>query len=340
MDSPTALAQPFLTFNGPVLIGTFVDFLLFGVLIMQIYHWRMTERYQRASTWIHYLVYAATFFQTVQIIFAIIACWILLVENWGNPLVWASTPWASTFIPALDSMTSTLVQFFFAWRIRVLSKHILGHIMVALVLVTSLMQCGASWAVSVSYFLKPSVTELPALANIPKTMLSSGAICDCLISFTMVFLLLKARSKVTFKSTIRMLNRTLANVIESGTITAVVVLLELVTFLKLPNTGIFLTFQFMVGKLYANVLLSSLSGNGGVGTSVNYTSSQDSRFPSTGNGMPMNSIPSNVRSHQREQGGDSVQVHIAKAVASDMDFDADGQSDKDFGTGKVGVGHL
>ncbi len=40
--------------------------------------------------------------------------------------------------------------------------------------------------------------------------------------------------------------------------------------------------------------------------------------------MPMNSIPSNVRSHQREQGGDSVQVHIAKAVASDMDFDADG----------------
>ncbi|KIK51279.1 hypothetical protein GYMLUDRAFT_64909 [Collybiopsis luxurians FD-317 M1] len=75
----------------------------------------------------------------------------------------------------------------------------------------------------------------------------------------MVFFMLKARKKTTYKQTITRVENAIKYIIETGAITAIIMLLELALFLALPNE----TYNYMVffssGKIYANALLANLN---------------------------------------------------------------------------------
>ncbi|KAJ7079299.1 hypothetical protein B0H15DRAFT_518880 [Mycena belliarum] len=76
----------------------------------------------------------------------------------------------------------------------------------------------------------------------------------------MVIVLKRARSHSSFKQTESLLNRLITLTIETGAITAGFALLTLVLFKVTPEYYYFLVAEFILGKMYSNVLFTTLNG--------------------------------------------------------------------------------
>jgi len=79
----------------------------------------------------------------------------------------------------------------------------------------------------------------------------------------MYTLLMRARKLCTVKSTETMIDRLLVTTIETGAITFIVACVQLILYLKSPDTFVYLTTTYLLGTLYANVLLATLNGRRG-----------------------------------------------------------------------------
>ncbi|KAJ7701205.1 hypothetical protein B0H17DRAFT_1046214 [Mycena rosella] len=71
---------------------------------------------------------------------------------------------------------------------------------------------------------------------------------------------MQAQHQSRFKSTETILNRLIINTIETGAITAGLALVELILFKIWPNTYYHITTEYVLGRMYSNVLIATLNG--------------------------------------------------------------------------------
>ncbi|KAF8653433.1 hypothetical protein AX16_003941 [Volvariella volvacea WC 439] len=143
------------------------------------------------------------------------------------------------------------------------SKSILGYCVAGVILMISLLQAGAGLGVSVSYVkLNRDPTYVLNLLRVSTVWLVSAMVCDWTITIALVLLLWNARNKTVLRrtSTTGLLDRLIISTVETGAVTSMASLLELVFFLRLPYTFLYTAVLFVIGRLYTNVLLASLNG--------------------------------------------------------------------------------
>ncbi|KAJ7750383.1 hypothetical protein DFH07DRAFT_746276, partial [Mycena maculata] len=228
---------------GPRLVGLLFNWGLLGVLTTQVYIYHISfPKDKRFSKIIVYLVYALDWAQTCS---ATYDAFQWFVYGWGDIPALYDLYSGFLNIPILSSIIGAIVQIFFGWRIWKISQ---SNITFAVIVLLAFLQLGGGGAVGY-YVSLLVVTRSSGLVRAVGVRLAGSAVVDTVIavSMTYFFLNMLRKSKTISQPVIRL-------TIETGTVTAIAAIVDLVFFLKAHN-GLHQVSGVILCKLYSNTLL-------------------------------------------------------------------------------------
>ncbi|GAW02713.1 hypothetical protein LENED_004380 [Lentinula edodes] len=208
---------------GPRLIGILFNWSLLGVLTTQVYIYYLN--FPKDLKWHKVLVYI-----------------VYLLD-------WAQT--CSATYDAFHCVIAAIVQAFFAWRIWRLT---LSRIISILIVLLALLQLGGGIAVGIFVWRDSSeVARSDGLVSAVGVRLAGSAFADTVIAISMTYFLLRSKSQVMGHMN-NVVTRLIRLTIETGTMTAIAAIVDLVFFLKATN-GLHQVSGVILCKLYSNSLL-------------------------------------------------------------------------------------
>ncbi|KDQ29725.1 hypothetical protein PLEOSDRAFT_2726, partial [Pleurotus ostreatus PC15] len=151
-------------------------------------------------------------------------------------------------------LISTPVQLFLAWRISVLTSSKIVAIFISLLAITSL---GGGIAMSALVILNPDFARFETFYPATGTWLGSSALADVIISTALVMTL--RRKRTGMQVTDNIINKIMTFTIQTGFVTAVFAIADVVLALTLRDSGFNFIPDFMLSKLYSNTLIASLN---------------------------------------------------------------------------------
>ncbi|KIM37992.1 hypothetical protein M413DRAFT_448037 [Hebeloma cylindrosporum] len=237
---------------GPMLLGVFINMVLYGILIVQTYHYYLT--FKKDAPWIRYLVLYLFIVESVNTGCDVAIMYQPLIENFGLPDATKNFPTLFAAEPITIVAISTPIQIFFAWRIKLLTKsNIIPLIVVALSIVSL---CGGAWTtaliVKIKLFARKPELHWPALV-----WFLSACIADVLITVVLVTTL--SKRKTGFVATDDAISKIIRMTVQTGMLTAFFAIGDVVFFMTLPHTALNFIWDLALTKLYSNCLLSTLN---------------------------------------------------------------------------------
>ncbi|KAJ7192564.1 hypothetical protein GGX14DRAFT_479904 [Mycena pura] len=252
-------------FEALYLLGTQVNWLLLGTLTLQVYKFHIC--FPKERWWVKTLVYTLFVLEVVQTAVTSHFAYSILVISWGKPSIFTKLPWSSLAAPIFTGITSGSVQSFFAWRIWTLKdKHVWARIVSVVVVMLALMQSLAAFCTDARFAVTTQVTELERLHVGVNVWLIGSAVCDVVITITMLVILTEYRRKTPWKRTDTLISKLIYNTVETGAITTVVAIADVILFILFSQTNLHQAPAFILGKLYTNVLLATLNSRVVMGT--------------------------------------------------------------------------
>ncbi|TFK69372.1 hypothetical protein BDN72DRAFT_616836 [Pluteus cervinus] len=199
---------------GPMLIGVFMNMILYGVLIMQTLTYYQT--YKHDAPWIRYLVLYLFLIETLNTGIDISIMYQPLILEYGLPKATTFFPTMFPFQPISVVAVSTPIQLFFAWRIWLLTRSPWVPILIALFAVTSL--AGGIWTATMvailQLFSKKPQLHVPALV-----WFLAACAADVLITINLVLTLTK--KKTGFVATDDAISKIIRMTVQTGMLTYV-----------------------------------------------------------------------------------------------------------------------
>ncbi|KAK0212252.1 hypothetical protein DFS33DRAFT_1269079 [Desarmillaria ectypa] len=268
---------PIARLSGPVIIACLLHWGLFGTLSVQLYLYYLAFPNDRQFT--KCLVYGIYIVEVAQTILVSHDAFATFGYGFGDmeALIGMHFDWLT--VPVMSAVAACVGQVFYAYRIFILSKSRIVPIFVTCVSLTSSV---AAIVTGVYCFQTDNLTKL----NNRKTSIAVGiwcgssALCDIVIASCMTYYLM--RSDTGFRRTHLLVIKLIRLTIETGSVTAVVALLNLILFFAFPGRTFYTTPALIMPNLYANtvymVLNSRIRIMGGRDT---YTSSTDMSVPMT-----------------------------------------------------------
>ncbi|KAJ7019239.1 hypothetical protein C8F04DRAFT_1323994 [Mycena alexandri] len=254
---------------GPLLIGVFFNMILFGLLIAQTMTYFQTAR--KDPIWMRLLVsFYVLFVETANTALDISVMYQPLVLQYGSipgplPTVFLTRKNSLECLksashhpldvePLCIALVAFPIELFFIWRIRTLTG---GIILPAIFFVFALLAFGAGIWTTIALGGAGRWDNVSVSFQAAKVWISSSMGTDLCIAFTLAWAL---RSKKTgFGGTDTVVNRIVRMTVQTGLITAVVNVLDMLSFLFIKNS----TFNFMwsnpLSKLYSNCMMSTLN---------------------------------------------------------------------------------
>ncbi|KAL1668385.1 hypothetical protein GGF50DRAFT_86176 [Schizophyllum commune] len=231
---------------------------------------------------------AVTLVSGATIGFAMVSQYKVLVTNSGNPGVWMTSPWEFVMTPVTTGLSAFLVQLFFASRIAFFRRDIIGRILSATVslvgpfLVATLAFAGALADMAVYVKNGFNALDLSKIFMVARIWTISSVICDILIAATMTVLLVRSRRQTHFRSTKEMLQRLILQSIETGTVTAFVMVLMLICYETMSSkNSSYTVWELAIGPLYGNVMLFVLNAREGLSSDDVHCNTNDIELDST-----------------------------------------------------------
>ncbi|KAJ3559461.1 hypothetical protein NM688_g334 [Phlebia brevispora] len=240
---------------GPIFVGVVLNILLYGIMITQTFLYFTV--YKKDKIWMKLFVASLFICDTLNTCFDITFLYEPLVNQFGNDDALASATWVFATDPAMTAIIALLVQSFFAWRVKVLTNNM---IVTCVVVFCSICQCCGGLGTAIAVGIVPRFTEFHKFEVIVVVWLAFSAVTDTLITLALVWHL--RRHKTGFSSTDDVVNKIIRLTVQTGMITAVCAIVDLIAFLATP-TGIHLIFNLPLSKLYTNSLMSSLNSRAG-----------------------------------------------------------------------------
>ncbi|KAK0463629.1 uncharacterized protein EV420DRAFT_1745181 [Desarmillaria tabescens] len=256
--------------HGPMLIGLMINTTLLGVVMAQVYIY-MTTYQKRDRLWMKAFVVCLFLTNLTNSILLMAYVYIALIKHFDDVPYLSNATWLFATDPAMTGIIAGTVQLFFAWRVKVLTSNwYLG----SLVAVLALAGTGASIATAAASVSTGTFTKFQEFQSIVIVWLVSACVGDFTITAILVRYLRK--HKTGFQASDELVNRIIRATVQTGLITSVMAIIDLVVYLVDPS-GLHLLFNLMLAKLYTNTLMSSL--NSRVGWSYS-NSNQDSHSQS------------------------------------------------------------
>ncbi|KAF7422992.1 hypothetical protein PC9H_011156 [Pleurotus ostreatus] len=250
-------------FFGPMLIGVFLNTILYGVLVVQTFNYFQTYK-TTDKPLIRYLVIYLLVLETFNTGCVMEMMYDILVKPLGmflflfqpvNSLILTvlcrhrlRAPPFSAKVPSWDQVfISTPVQLFMARRICVLSESVIVPIIIS---VLSFVSLGGGTALSILVTVIPDFSRFNEFYPAVSTWLGASALADLLITGCLLFTL--QRKRTGMRATDGIINKIMLLTIQTGLITTVFAIADLVlAFNFIPD--------FALSKLYTNTLLASLN---------------------------------------------------------------------------------
>ncbi|KAF4613883.1 hypothetical protein D9613_007533 [Agrocybe pediades] len=272
---------------GPLVLGYFLHWGLFGALTVQmgIYH----LAFPKDATWIKFLVYGVYAAEIAQTIMLTAQGFQTFASGFGDmrAVVRVYLLWFS--VPILSSSVSLVVQMFYAYRIMILSK---SKVMAGLIFCLALIQWAGGIATGVIARQQPNLSDF----LFKDTYITLGfwnggaALCDVLIAASMTYYLSKGNRGSEWQATQRVLSKLIRLIIETGTITAAVAIVNLILSVLPGKPTYYQTSSGVLGKLYSNTMMAVF--NSRITFGRNHVSLYESEEPrSTSSGVSPRTYP-------------------------------------------------
>ncbi|CAL1710426.1 unnamed protein product [Somion occarium] len=235
--------------TGPLLIGQFFNWGLFGVLCVQIYIYTLAFPTDRKRQQV--LVAVIFIIEALQTLLGTYDAFRILAEHYGDMLELDRVGLLWFTYPFLNTTASCIVQLFYAWRIRVLSFKTWLPIIIAIL---SLAQTAtgiyeAVVAHEIGVFSK--LSQHAAWSEI--VHLGGTALCDSIITGCMVYYLKK--SQIGFRRFNDFLGKLMRLTMETGALCMAMAIIDLALFLGFEKTNYHTVPASVISKLYSNSLL-------------------------------------------------------------------------------------
>ncbi|KIK62691.1 hypothetical protein GYMLUDRAFT_41607 [Collybiopsis luxurians FD-317 M1] len=242
---------------GPYYFGIVLNTFLYGILLLQliIYY----QGYKTDRPWLRYFVFYLFFVETVNTGISLAMIYQPLVGQFGTDGPMTFFPTLLPSQPLLETAISAPVQFFYAWRIRVIMKS--NWVPALILLATFASIAGAFWT---------SISVVEAHTYLNKELVNHGALTwtwstfgsDVIISIALITSLVRRKSGM--KNTDDAINRIVRTTLQTGAITGIFSVLDVVLFVAVSNSTVNFTFDFGLPKLYSNALVSTLNARSGL----------------------------------------------------------------------------
>jgi len=238
--------------HGPMFIGLLFNTCLYGVTITQCYLYWVTC--QRDPAWIKRFVFVLFLADTANSLFDAMALYGTLVKHFGDLQFLGTCNWLYSSDPATTAIIAFLVQGFYAWRVKALTSNVWFASVISICAVLGL-AAGLVTAVLSSTTIT-LFSEFYKLRTPVIVWLASNVAGDIIITSVLVFYLAKYRTGIVV--TDNLINGIIKVTVQTGMVTAICATINLITYLTVP-TGIYLTFNYTLAKLYANSMMSTLN---------------------------------------------------------------------------------
>nr|GAT57313.1 predicted protein [Mycena chlorophos] len=235
---------------GPMLIGVFFNMILYGVLIGQVLTYY--QLYSRDASWMRIFVAFLFVIETANTALNISIMYQPLILEYGQKPVFFPTVFMTQ--PLCVVLISTPIQLFFAWRIHQLTKSPWVSSIIGVFAAASF--AGGVWTAAMVQLLRQFVKK-PLLHNPALLWFWSSCVADVLITVSLVITL--SKKKTGFVATDSVVDKIIQTTIQTGMITALFSILDVVCFLVLPHYAVNFVWDIALSKLYTNCLLSTLN---------------------------------------------------------------------------------
>ncbi|PPR06019.1 hypothetical protein CVT26_007498 [Gymnopilus dilepis] len=253
--------------TGPRLLGYLFHWGLFGIFVVQVYLYHLAFPNDPLRN--KALVYSVLILEILQTIIITRSAFHVFGEGYGNFSFFNDVELAWLDVPVLTGIIAFIAEGFYAYRIKVLSR---SNWVAGLVLFLALVQLGG--AIAAAVILKDAVLFSRLLSrsySISAGVWNGGAaLCDVVIAICMTYYL-SSRGSGAMYSTRVGLRKVIRLVIETGTITAAVAILNLIL-INITGTSYYLVPSEILAKIYSNSMMVVLNSRMRIG--VEKTSSE------------------------------------------------------------------
>ncbi|KAF9463530.1 hypothetical protein BDZ94DRAFT_1217899 [Collybia nuda] len=289
-------------FTGPLIVGYLLHWGLFGTLTIQLYLYYEafpTDRLSYKS-----LVYGIYIIELAQTILVTHDAFAVFGFGFGNLEAVIDIHFNWFTVPIMSGVVALIGQTFYAYRIHILSG---SWIVPGFIVTISLISTVAGIIAGAFSFIAGNLITLNnhRISVAVGFWCSASAISDIIIAVCMTYCL--ARSDTGFRRTHALVTGLIRLTIETGTVTAIIALANLILFFAFPAHTYFGTPAVIMPKIYANTILVVLNARLQIvgGRSV-YSSSTES--------TAVNSIPSSALCGS--SGTSSVQPNAKQTIVT------------------------
>ncbi|KAK0486476.1 hypothetical protein IW261DRAFT_1359283 [Armillaria novae-zelandiae] len=274
---PVPVGYPIARLSGPTIVASLLHWGLFGTLSIQLYLYYLAFPKDRKFTkYLVYGIYILEFVQTMLVTYDVFAT---LGYGFGDFDALTRMYFNWLIVPIMSGIVAFVGQVFYAYRVFILSKSRTVPILITCVSLTNFV---AAIITGVFCLQAGNVTKI----NNRKIFITFGiwcgasALCDVIIAICMTYYLM--RSNAGFRQTRILVTKLIRLIIETGTVTALVVLVTCILFLVFPHEAFYRVPALIVPKLYANSVLVVLNSRFRImGGRDTYTSATDVTITST-----------------------------------------------------------
>ncbi|KAK0477641.1 hypothetical protein IW261DRAFT_1608969 [Armillaria novae-zelandiae] len=239
--------------TGPLLIGCFLSLVLYGILCDQVYIYYISfPKDNLTPKMIVYLLWVTETAQTAATIYYTFDTFCYKFGNLGGLDDVAAT-WFT--IPIMSGLVGCIAQLFYAWRMYQFSKKArwlcITLSVIAFIQFSAAICCGIQVRNSGHYSNLQNSSGVKVTAII---WLGGSVLCDTAIALCMTYLLCRAQTGL--KSTQVLLSRLMRLSIETGTVTAVFAILDMILYLTSQNNNYYTVPANCLVKVYSNAVLA------------------------------------------------------------------------------------
>ncbi|KAF9039538.1 hypothetical protein BDZ89DRAFT_945376, partial [Hymenopellis radicata] len=230
------------------LLGYILNCGLYGALCVQVYLYYISFPHDHSRS--KAVVYSLFVIETAQVIMNISDVFDLFAVGYGDldTLDQIHLSWLA--VPVLTGLVSFIVQCFYGHRIYLLTERCWIPSAIALLAFT---QFTAAVTGGIQVYLKGRFSQIESARTASTVWLAGSAACDVVIAIAMTHHLVSADTG--FKSTHLILTKIIRLVVETGSVTASVAVLDLILFLVFPHATYHTVPAQCLAKIYSNAVL-------------------------------------------------------------------------------------
>lgn len=176
-----------------------------------------------------------------------------VITNYDKPAILARAAWQFDVSVILTTCVAFIIQSYFMWRTWVLTKN---YALTGTIFILILLSLGFGLACGAETFILKDFNNFVVFRWGVGSWLGASAACDLLVAGSLCWTLW--HSKTGFKPTDSLLDRLIVWTLNTGLLTSIVAVIDLICFGTMNNL-IHFAFNVTLAKLYANMFVATLN---------------------------------------------------------------------------------